>query len=114
MIEKQGNMNESEFNQRVDDIIEQIEEAVDVSGANIDFESAGGILTLIFENNSKIIINRQTPVQQIWVATKSGGFHFDYDEARDQWLNDDDKTELFAALSHYCANQSGEQVTLST
>ena len=106
-------MNESEFNQRVDDMLEQIEEAVDESGANIDFESAGGILTLIFENNSKIIINRQTPVQQIWVATKSGGFHFNYDEKQDQWVKDDDNTELFDALSQYCTHQSGEQVTLN-
>ena len=106
-------MNESEFNQRVDDIIEQIEEAVDESGANIDFETAGGILTLIFENNSKIIINRQTPVQQIWVAAKSGGFHFNYDEKQDQWVKDDDQVELFAALSRYCSEQANEPIELN-
>ena len=105
-------MTESEFNQRVDDIIELIEEAVDDSGANVDFETAGGILTLIFEDNSKIIINRQTPVQQIWVAAKSGGFHFNYDEIEDQWRKDSDGQELFAALSQYCSEQSGEQLDL--
>ena len=105
-------MTESEFDQRVDDIIEQIEEAVDDSGANIDFETAGGILTLIFEDGSKIIINRQTPVQQIWVAAKSGGFHFNYNEAQDTWCKDDDGLELFAALSQYCSSQSGEHVEL--
>jgi CyaY protein len=105
-------MTESEFNQRVDDIIERIEEAVDDSGANIDFETAGGILTLLFEDNSKIIINRQTPVQQIWVAAKSGGFHFSYDEAQDQWRKDSDEQELFTALSQYCSQQSGEQLEL--
>jgi CyaY protein len=105
-------MTESEFNQRADDIIERIEEAVDDSGANIDFETTGGILTLIFEDNSKIIINRQTPVQQIWVAAKSGGFHFSYDEMQDKWLKDTDGQELFAALSRYCSEQSGEQLEL--
>lgn len=105
-------MTESEFNQRVDDIIERIEEAVDDSGANIDFETAGGILTLLFEDNSKIIINRQTPVQQIWVAAKSGGFHFNYHEAQDQWRKDGDQQELFTALSQYCSQQSGEQLEL--
>jgi len=105
-------MTESEFNQRVDDIIERIEEAVDDSGANIDFETAGGILTLLFEDNSKIIINRQTPVQQIWVAAKSGGFHFNYHEAQDQWRKDDNDQELFSALSQYCSQQSGEQLEL--
>ena len=94
-------MTESEFNQRVDD-----------TGANVDYETAGGILTLIFEDNSKIIINRQTPVQQIWVAAKSGGFHFDYDDTQDRWCKDSDGQELFAALSQYCSEQSGEQLDL--
>ena len=105
-------MTESEFNQRVDDIIERIEEAVDDSGANIDFETAGGILTLLFEDNTRIIINRQTPVQQIWVAAKSGGFHFNYNETQDAWLKDDDGRELFTALSQYCSEQAGESLEL--
>ena len=92
-------MTESEFNQRVDDILEQIENAIDESGADIDYETAGGILTLTFENDTRIIINRQTPVSQIWVATKLGGFHFDYHADSDSWVKDDDGTELFAALS---------------
>ena len=56
-------MDESEFNQRVDDILEQIEDAIEATGADIDYETAGGILTLSFEDDSKIIINRQTPVR---------------------------------------------------
>ncbi len=106
-------MNESTFNQMVDEVFEKIEESIEVSGAEIDYESAGGILTLTFENNSKIIINRQAPLRQIWVAAKSGGFHFDYDPASESWLNDQDKQELFDALSEYCEQQSGATVSLS-
>lgn len=106
-------MTESEFNQRVDDVIERIEEAIDESGVDIDYETAGGILTLFFENQTRIIINRQTPVSQIWVATKSGGFHFNYHAQSDSWVKDDDGMELFAALSLYCTQQAGEEVVLS-
>ena len=105
-------MNESQFNQRVDETFEKIEEALDGCGVDIDYETVGGILTLMFENNSKIIINRQTPVQQIWVAAKSGGYHFNYDADRDQWIKDDVGTELFTALSQYCTEQAGEAVEL--
>lgn len=105
-------MNESQFNQRVDETLEKIEEALDGCEVDIDYETVGGILTLMFENNSKIIINRQTPVQQIWVAAKSGGYHFNYDADRDQWVKDDVGTELFAALSQYCTEQAGEAVEL--
>ena len=106
-------MDESEFNQRVDDILEHIEDAIEDTGADIDYETAGGILTLDFEDDSKIIINRQTPVRQIWVATRQGGFHFVYNEATDQWFLEGAEQELFAALSQYCSEQAGETIEIS-
>ena len=106
-------MDESEFNQRVDDILEQIEDAIEDTGADIDYETAGGILTLSFENDSKIIINRQTPVRQIWVASRQGGFHFVYNENADQWQLEGAEQELFAALSQYCSEQAGEAIEVS-
>jgi len=106
-------MNESEFNQRVDDIIEHIEDQLDDLDMDLDYEAAGGIFTTTFGNGTKIIINRQTPVKQIWVAAKSGGFHFDYDPATDRWLKSDDATELFAALSQYFSNQANGSIELS-
>lgn len=105
-------MDESEFNQRVDDILVQIEDAIEDSGADIDYETASGILTLSFEDNSKIIINRQTPVRQIWVATHQGGFHFVYSERVDQWQLEGVNEELFAALGRFCTAQAGEPVML--
>jgi CyaY protein len=106
-------MDESEFNQRVDDILVQIEDAIEDSGADIDYETAGGVLTLSFEDDSKIIINRQTPVRQIWVATRQGGFHFVYNDDMDQWQLERDEQNLFAALSQFCSDQAGKPIELS-
>jgi len=106
-------MTESEFNQRVDDILVRIEDAIDACGADIDYETAGGILTLSFDDGGKLIVNRQTPVRQIWVAARAGGFHYDYDEARDAWIRDTDGEELFTSLSAHCTAQAGEPVELS-
>ena len=106
-------MDESDFNQRVDEILEQIEDAIEDSGADIDYETAGGILTLSFEDDSKIIINRQTPVRQIWVATRQGGFHFVHNEEADQWQLEGTAQELFTALSQYCSDQAGEAIEIS-
>lgn len=107
-------MNESEFNDIVDDILVDIEDAVeeasDETGADIDYETASGILTLTFNNGSQIIINRQAPLKEIWVAAKSGGFHFAFDQAADKWVCNG--KELFAALSGYCSEQSGQSITL--
>jgi len=105
-------MNETEFSQRVDDTLMQLEDAVDACGVDMDIENADGIVTLTFANGSKIIINRQAVLKQLWVATREGGFHFNYDAAQQCWVKDDDGTELYAALSRYCSNQSGESLQL--
>ncbi len=105
-------MNESEFDQLAEETLVAIEEAVENSGADIDFDSAGGILTLEFANGSQIIINKQAPLKQIWVAARSGGYHFDYDADSASWRLQGQGDELYAALARYCSEQAGEEVVL--
>ncbi len=106
-------MNESKFNQLVEETMVAIEEAIDDSGAEIDYDNVADILTLEFSNGSRIIINKQAPLSQIWVAAKSGGYHFDYDESTRLWcLNGDPDKNLFSQLSLYCTQQAGEDVQL--
>ncbi|MGR5540946.1 iron donor protein CyaY, partial [Vibrio campbellii] len=52
-------MNDTEFHQLVDSQMETIEEMIDESGADIDYETSGNVMTLEFEDRSQIIINRQ-------------------------------------------------------
>lgn len=104
-------MDESEFNHKVDEILLSIEEGLEQSDADLDWDLAGGILTIELENGSQVIINRQTPTRQIWVATRGGGFHFDYDVANDRWLQQE--LELFSLLNQALTEQSGEPVSLS-
>ena len=67
-------MTETEFMAVSQQVIDSIEEAFDASGIDVDLERKGdGILEIEFENGSKIVINSQTPMRQIWVAAKSGG-----------------------------------------
>ena len=90
-----------------------IEEAIEESGADIDYDTAGDILTLEFVNRSQIIINKQTPLSQIWVAARSGGFHFDYNSEKQCWyLDSDPQSDLFSKLSACCSEQAGEAVSL--
>ncbi len=101
---------ESEFNQKVDDILSVIEEAVENCDADLDWDLAGGILTIECTNGTQVIVNRQGPTQQIWVAARSGGFHFDFDADKDLWLQND--LELFALLNQALSEQTGETVKL--
>ena len=103
-------MNESEFHQRIDAMLLAIEEAIDESGSDLDYENAAGILTLTLENGSQIIINRQTPIKQLWLAARNGGYHFDWNG--ENWVADRDGAEFIAVLNRSLLEQGGEALEL--
>jgi CyaY protein len=105
-------MNESEFHQRIDDMLNAIEEAIDESGADIDYENSGGILTLELDNGSQLIINRQTPVKQLWLAVRSGGYHFDWSDEAQGWVRDSDGAAFVAVLNQALEAQGGETLEI--
>lgn len=100
-------MTESEFNKLADETLAKIEHALD--DADIEYETSGGILELTFENGSKIIVNKQGAAQEIWVAAKSGGYHFVWRDGA--WHDTRDGTELFVALGRYASEQAGKKVS---
>ena len=105
-------MNETEFNARAEGVLAAVVRTLEASRVDCDCEFKGdGVLELEFEDGSKIIVNRHGPAREIWVAAKSGGYHFRFDGAR--WVNTRDGDELFAALSRYVSEQSGSPVVLS-
>ena len=103
-------MNESEFNQQIDDLLIEIEDAIEESGVDIDYETVAGILTLDFENGSQVIINRQVAMRQLWIAARSGGFHLAWVEG--QWVTSTTKESMSALIDRVCTEQSGELVNL--
>jgi CyaY protein len=78
-------MTESEFNKVIDLIFEGLELSLDQVDADLDYENSGGILTVEFDNDTKLVFSRQPPTRQLWLAARSGGFHFAYDEAAGDW-----------------------------
>jgi CyaY protein len=106
-------MNEAEFHQLAAVTLSRIEQAVETCGADIDFENAGEILELEFANRSKIIINKQSAASQIWVAAKSGGFHYSYDADTQQWRNDQSGAELLDELSRLMSEQAATRIALT-
>jgi len=105
-------MNESEFREIAEQTIEGLQDMIDNSGADIDYDEIGGVLTLEFENGSKIIFSQQGAMKQLWMAAISGGFHFDYNEEKQQWICDSgDKEDMMSMLSRLASEQAGEKVT---
>lgn len=107
-------MTDEEFQDIADATIETLQDAIDASGADIDYDKIDGVLTLEFENHSKIIFSKQPPALQLWMAAKAGGFHFDYHTGRQQWICDTgDHEELYAMLSRLASEQGGEEVEIA-
>lgn len=103
-------MNEAEFLAAAERTLGAIEAAVEACAADIETTRSGNVLTLELADGSKVVVNSQTPMRQIWVAAKSGGYHFQWSEGA--WRDTRDGAELFAALSRIVSAQGGDAVLL--
>lgn len=98
-------MTDSEFLERAEAALDAIEGAMEDAGVDIEIERSGNVLTLEMPDGSKVIVNSQAPMQQLWVAARSGGFHYALREGL--WVDTRDGSELFAALSRIVSAQGG-------
>lgn len=82
-------MDEKEFTERCQQELALIEAAVEAAAASadIDFEMQSGILEIECADGSKVLVSPHTIAKEIWVAAKSGGFHFRYDAAAGCWVD---------------------------
>ena len=104
-------MDESEFAAAAERTLERVERALEESGVDADTElKEGGVLEIEFEDGSRMVVNRHGAAREIWVAARSGGFHFRWDGSA--WRDTREGTELFAALSRLVSAQSGQPVLL--
>ncbi|MCB6184092.1 iron donor protein CyaY [Leeia sp. TBRC 13508] len=103
-------MEESQFLAITDQIFDQIMSALDDSGEDIECLLSGNVLDIECENGSKIIVNRHTPNQEIWIAAKSGGFHFKL--KNEKWMDSRSDDEFFASLKRVLKEQTGVDFTI--
>ena len=105
-------MDETEFAAAAERTLERIEHALEASGVDADVErKEGGVLEIEYQDGSRMVINRHGAAREIWVAARSGGFHFRWDGSA--WRDARDGSELFAALSKLVSAQAGQPVRLA-
>ena len=101
-------MTDTEYLQHAESLLQAIEASCDrindASDADIDNQRVGGMIIITFPNRSQIIINLQKPLQEIWMAAKSGGFHYKF--SGQQWQDTKSASEFFGDLSRYASEQS--------
>ena len=104
-------MNDSQYNLIADELLIAVEDAVENLDDYIDYETAGGMIELIFKDGSKIIINKQEPLHQIWVATKFNGHHFELKD--EKWIDKRGAGEFWQFLTDAATKQAGIAVDLN-
>jgi CyaY protein len=106
-------LSSTQFHEIADALFEQIAETIDGADAADDIELNQGVLeiTCISDDaiKSKIIINRHAPTQEIWVAAKSGGYHFKW--ADGAWVDTRSAETLSDAISRVVFEQSRVRIS---
>jgi CyaY protein len=101
-------LTDSEYHAKASAVLASVEAAVDrflqEDLVDIDAHRTGGLLELSFPNGSMIVLNTQPPLHELWLAARSGGFHFKHVGGR--WL-DRDGHEFFDTLSACASAQAG-------
>jgi CyaY protein len=106
-------LTDAEYRASADAVLAHVEATIDgwlqADVVDIDTNRTGGLLELSFPNGSKIVLNTQPPLHELWMAARSGGFHYKFVQGR--WLDTRDASELFAALSACASEQADRALT---
>jgi CyaY protein len=102
------------FADRAEAVLARLEAAVDglADDFDIDVLRAGNVLTLTFENGHRIVVNTQEAAHEIWVAARSGGFHYRWNEASGRWLDTRSDDDLRVALGRLIGAETGSTPTI--
>ena len=105
---------EAAYNQLIAAAFKRIVAAVDdVDPDLLEADATGDMVTLTASSGEKCIVNTQRAVSQIWVAGKSQGIHFSYDEKQGRWMDDKGKgLELFAFVAAVVKEIAGVELAL--
>jgi CyaY protein len=104
-----GSLTDAQFHQMAHGVLAAVEATVDrwlqTDVIDIDASRTGGLLELSLPNGSKLIINTQPPLHELWLAARAGGYHFKF--VRGRWL-ERDGGEFFSVLSACASAQAGQ------
>ena len=108
-------MTDLEFMDHAEQLLLAVERSCDrindTSDADVDSQRSGGMVTLTFPNRSQIVINLQKPLHEVWMAARSGGYHYRFDGSH--WQDTKGEGEFFACLTRDASQQSGMSLQFS-
>ncbi|HSU23211.1 iron donor protein CyaY [Comamonadaceae bacterium OTU4NAUVB1] len=102
-------MTDPDYMDRAEALLSAVERGCDrindTTEADIDNQRVGGMITISFPGGSQLIVNLQKPLQEVWLAARSGGYHYRHDGTA--WVDTKTGEEFFDNLSREASRQSG-------
>ena len=109
-------MTDLEFQTLADAVLKAVERCCDAlnddDDTDIDNQRTGGMITLTFSNRSQIIVNLQKPLHEVWLAARSGGYHYRFDGQ--VWTDTKGQGEFWTQLSRDVSAQAGLALVFSS
>ena len=103
-------MTESEFLDHAEHLLAQVESSIDGAAIEAECSLSALVLTIEFDDGARMVVNAQTPMRQMWLATRAGGMHFGFDGA--SWRDLRSGEEFFDALSRVVSEYLGRELRL--
>jgi len=122
MTQNQANVekiDDKQFHQLGGQVLQSIELALEAADEELDLDldierQGGNVINIRFRDRSVIVVNTQPPLHEIWVAAKSGGYHYRWSGTQTQplWLDTKTGRELMSDLSEFASTQAGKPVKI--
>ncbi len=107
-------LTDAEYDAKTSAVLSRLETVVDAwlddDVMDVDQHRTGGLLELEFPDRSKIVVNTQPPLHELWLASRRGGFHFKFVDGH--WRDTKDGVEFFTRLSEECSFHAGKTLTV--
>jgi CyaY protein len=112
-------IDDKQFHQLGSNLLQSIEVALEAADDELDLDldverQGGNVITIRFRDKSVIVVNTQPPLHEIWVAAKSGGYHYRWSGtlAKPLWLDTKTGKELLSDLTDFASVQAGQAVKI--
>lgn len=110
-----SSMTDSEYHVRADALLRRLELLADAwlqdDVIDLDAQRTGGLLELVFPDRSKLVINKQPPLQEIWLASRAGGFHFAWEKSR--WIESRSGLDFDTVFNQQACAQAGQPLPVA-
>ena len=112
-------IDDKQFHQLGGNLLQSIELALEAADDQLDLDldverQGGNVINIRFRDKSVIVVNTQPPLHEIWVAAKSGGYHYRWagTMAKPLWLDTKTGKELLSDLTEFASAQAGQAIKI--